>query len=128
MNKRSFHPISLFFRAIGHECSDFFSFFFYYGKKKVIAFSINFEKNKNYLVKFFIMKRGRYNRPFLHLATMGVLGIGILIAPFLADTYPIFASKSPAFAQQLEASGKSTIEVGQDVFQTERWQKPRDKV
>ena len=60
---------------------------------------------------------------------MIALAIGILIAPFLADTYPIFAGKSPAFAlQPSKASAQSTIEVGQDVFETENSQKPRDKI
>jgi murein DD-endopeptidase MepM/ murein hydrolase activator NlpD len=107
---------------------DFISFLGYYFWRKLVRFSVRFEKNKNYLVKFFMMKRGRYNRPFLHLTTMGVLAVGILIAPFLADTYPIFASKSPAFAQQSSESAQTTIEVGQDVFETEYSVKPRDKV
>ncbi len=93
-----------------------------------MRFSARFEKNKNYLVKFFLMKRGRYNRPFLHLSTMGVLGIGMLITPYLTDTYPIFAAKSPVFAQQLSSTSQSTIEVGQDVFETERSLKPRDTI
>jgi murein DD-endopeptidase MepM/ murein hydrolase activator NlpD len=59
---------------------------------------------------------------------MGVLSVGILIAPFLADTYPIFAAKSPVFAQQSDRQSATTIEVGQDVFETELSQKPRDKV
>lgn len=74
------------------------------------------------------MKRGRYNRPFLHLTTMVVLAVGIVIAPYLTDTYPIFASRAPAFAQQLDEQKQATIEVGGDVFGTERSQKPRDKV
>lgn len=107
---------------------EFGAFLIYYSRRKVVRFSVRFEKGKNYLVKFFMMKRGRYNRPFLHLATMGVLAVGILIAPFLADTYPIFAAKSPVFAQQPASQSASTIEVGQDVFETELSQKPRDKV
>jgi murein DD-endopeptidase MepM/ murein hydrolase activator NlpD len=106
----------------------FIAFLLSYVWRKLGRFSARFEKNKNYLVKFFMMKRGRYNRPFLHLSTMGVLAIGILIAPFIADTYPILASKSPVFAQQSSESAQSTIEVGQDVFETERSQKPRDKI
>lgn len=106
----------------------FGAFFLYYCRRKIVRFSVRFEKGKNYLVKFFMMKRGRYNRPFLHLATMGVLSVGILIAPFLADTYPIFVAKNPVFAQQFDQEGKSSIEVGQDVFETELSQKPRDKV
>ncbi len=107
----------------------FIGFLFYYIHRKIVLFSIRFEKSKNHLVKFFLMKRGRYNRPFLHLITMVALAIGILIAPFIADTYPIFAGKSPAFAQQSSSAlTQSTIEVGQDVFETENSQKPRDKV
>jgi murein DD-endopeptidase MepM/ murein hydrolase activator NlpD len=124
MMKKDWNFINIFFRDVG----DFLVFFLYYSRRKVVRFSVRFEKGKNYLVKFFMMKRGRYNRPFLHLATMGVLAVGILIAPFLADTYPIFAAKSPAFAQQPDTQSASTIEVGQDVFGTELSQKPRDKV
>src|SRR6266550_2505522 len=94
MNKNASHPITLFLKKTSQEATGFFEFLLYYIKRKIIAFSVGFEKNKNRLVKLFMMKRGRYNRPFLHLATMGVLGIGVLIAPFLADTYPIFASKA----------------------------------
>ncbi len=122
--KKDRNYINIFFR----EIREFVFFLFYYIRRKIVLFSVRFEKGKNYLVKFFIMKRGRYNRPFLHLATMGVLSVGILIAPFLADTYPIFAGKSPAFAQQSDNQIASTIEVGRDVFETELSQKPRDKV
>lgn len=110
------------------EIKDFIIFFANYCWRRIIRFSVRFEKNKNYLVKFFMMKRGRYNRPFLHLATMGVLAVGILIAPFLADTYPIFAGKTPAFAQQSGNPQQTTIEVGRDVFQTQNYQGPRDKI
>lgn len=107
----------------------FVEFFFYYLKKKIIGFSRLFEQNKNYLVKFFLMKRGRYNRPFLHLTTMGVLGIGVLIAPYLADTYPIFASNASMVADLNDAAAKEqSIIVGENVFQTVRSDKPRDKV
>ncbi|HZE87422.1 MAG TPA: M23 family metallopeptidase [Methylomirabilota bacterium] len=108
--------------------TDFFSFFFYYCKRKLLIFSFGFEKNKNRLVKFFLMKRGRYNRTFLHLTTMGVLGLGVLIAPFLADTYPIFASKGSVLALTASSEAKQSILVGEEVFQTEISTKPRDKV
>src|SRR3990167_233133 len=72
----------------------FCEFLAYYLKKKVIYWSILFEKNKNILVKLFTIKRGRYSRPFLHAATMGVLSLGVAISPFLADTFPIFASRA----------------------------------
>src|SRR6185369_17010156 len=94
MVKRIFQNIFVSLHTVSKESTEFFGFLLYYGKKKLLIFSFRFEKNKNQLVKFFLMKRGRYNRPFLHLTTMAVMGVGVLVAPFLADTYPIFSSKA----------------------------------
>lgn len=106
---------------------EFLRFFFVYSQKKVITVSLFFEKNKNILVKFFMMKRGRYNRPFLHIAAMSVLGIGILIAPFLAETNPIF-SQTIASPKVDIGEEKQSVVVDENVFQTNISQKPRDKV
>ena len=107
------------------EFSGFNKFFYIYIKAKVIRISIFFETYKNILVRFFMMKRGRYSRPFLHLATMGVLGIGVISAPFLASTYPVFSSNNPLASNS--ASSQQSINVGDNVFQTDVSQKPRDK-
>lgn len=124
MRKRiSFVRLSL--KKLGEEVFDFGDFLGYYLKKKVLFVSRHFEKNKNRLVKFFLMKRGRYNRPFLHFATMGVLSIGVLIAPYLSDTYPVFSAQTPV----LTASAKtSSITVGENVFKTAVSSKVRDKI
>lgn len=106
----------------------FLVFFAQYIKKKVIRVSLAFEKNKNVLVRFFIMKRGRYNRPFLHIATMGVLGIGALIAPFLADTYPVFSGRPSVLATIGSPKQGQSITVDDNVFQTAVSQKPRDTI
>ncbi|MDP2585268.1 MAG: hypothetical protein Q8P29_00115, partial [Candidatus Levybacteria bacterium] len=66
--------------------------------------SIIFEACKNNLVKLFTIKRGRYNRPFMHIAAMGVLGIGVIISPFLADTYPIFEGQENNVAISMPSS------------------------
>lgn len=102
----------------------FCSFLFSYLKKKVITVSFYFETHKNNLVRLFIVKRGRYNRPFLHLATISVLGLGVVLAPFLASTYPVFSQDQ---SQNYEQPQQSII-VGENVFQTEISQKPRDKI
>ncbi len=93
-----------------------------------MSFSVMFEKNKNRLVKLFLMKRGRYNRPFLHLTTIGFLGIGVLIAPFLSDTYPIFTQKAVALDLSSSQSAKHSVLAGEEVFQTQVSEKPRDKI
>ncbi len=74
------------------------------------------------------MKRGRYNRPFLHLTTMGVLGIGVLIAPFLAETYPIFADQTNNLSLASSSAEKQSALTGEEVFQTNISSKPRDKI
>lgn len=103
----------------------FLSFSVSYFKAKVVTASLSFEDKKNILVRLFIVKRGRYNRPFLHVATMGVLGIGVVLAPFLAYTYPVFSQESEGEAY-LES--QQSIIVGENVFQTDISQKPRDQV
>ncbi|MEK7572055.1 MAG: M23 family metallopeptidase [Patescibacteria group bacterium] len=109
------------------EFVNFFDFLGYYSKRKLFLFSRTFETGKNRIVKLVSMKRGRYNRPFLHLTGMGILGIGVSIAPFLAETYPLFNNKSSGLAFG-SAQTKQSIIVGDDVFQTEISKKPRDKI
>lgn len=75
------------------------------------------------------MKRGRYNRPFLHLTAMVVLGVGVIIGPFLADTYPVFSSNSSLSAKLVSSENQEqSIVVDSNVFQTDISQKPRDKI
>lgn len=57
---------------------------------------------------------------------MVVLGIGVLLAPFLASTYPVLSSRA---ASNLDfPSQTQSIIVGEDVFKTDISQKPRDKI
>jgi murein DD-endopeptidase MepM/ murein hydrolase activator NlpD len=128
MHKLSSHKYVLWMKFAGREGKEFSEFLVYYGKKKLINFSVRFEKNKNKLVKFFLMKRGRYNRPFLHLTTMGVLGVGVIIAPFLANTFPIFAAQDNTLSLASSSAEKQSALTGEEVFKTDISQKPRDKI
>lgn len=125
MNKRRFYLLRLFLIRFIVSFSGFLSFFFSYIKDKVVSFSNFFETNKNTLVRLLMAKRGRYNRPFLHIATMGVLGIGVILAPYLASTYPVFSSNT---AENTNENVRQSIAVGEDVFKTSISQKPRDKI
>lgn len=108
------------------DFAKFLSFSAFYFKKKILSVFGFFEENKNTLVHLFIAKRGRYARPFLHVATMGVLAIGVISTPFLASTYPVFSSQNSQISV-LESQEQSII-VGEDVFKTSVSQKPRDKI
>lgn len=133
MLKPSFSFLSVFWRQVQlgwrsgfSDFSEFCRFFFPYLKKKIVFLSAKFEVFKNYLVKLFTIKRGRYNRPFMHIAAMGVLVIGVIVSPFLADTYPIFQGQQNNF-QASSPNLKESIVVSSDVFQTINSVKPRDK-
>lgn len=64
----------------------------------------------------------------MHLAAMGVLGIGVIASPFLADTYPIFEGNKTNALQISSSASAESIALDADVFQTSISQKPRDKV
>ncbi|HUD44180.1 MAG TPA: M23 family metallopeptidase [Patescibacteria group bacterium] len=110
------------------EFGSFLNFLFFYCNKYVLSLSRVFEKYKNQLVKLFLAKRGRYNRPFLHITTMAVLAIGVMIAPFVADTYPIFAASSTENIPTTQSTQQQSITLGDNVFQTEIAPKPRSEV
>lgn len=110
------------------QFSQFAQFFSYYFKKKIVTISVYFEKNKNMLVRFFMMKRGRYNRPFLHISAMAVLVIGILISPIITETYPVFSQSSTESPEPEANSQKQSIIVGENVFSTRESKKPRSEV
>ena len=126
MHNHPIYRLTNFFSKFFSELSAFLSFFYSYIKNKVITASVFFENNKNNLVKLFTIKRGRYNRSFLHFVVMVVLGIGVLLAPFLASTYPVLSSRA---ASNLDFSSQTqSIIVGEDVLKTDVSQKPRDKI
>lgn len=104
----------------------FLAFLQRYGNEKLIVFSHNFEKNKNSMVKNVLIKRGKRNRIFLHISAMAVLAIGILVSPFISDS-GIFSQDSSlqTFAQE---SSSSSVLAPDDVFQTQKSEKPRDHI
>lgn len=86
------------------------------------------ESGKNILVKFFQMKRGRYSRPFLHFATILVIGLGVMVAPLLADTFPLFANASGLDKTPSPNSKEQSIAVDTNVFQTSVSSNVRSKI
>lgn len=75
-----------------------------------------------------MLKRGRYNRAFLHFSMMSVLAVGVMITPVLADTYPIFAAKNSVQRVPSPSNSEHSIEVDENVFETEISKKTRDTI
>lgn len=105
--------------------SDYLVFYF---KKKIAVLVVFFEKQKDMIVHFLLMKRGRYNRPFLHITTMGVLAVGVLVAPVLADTYPLLAEKATVNRLPAPNGQEQSISADNNVFSTSISDKPRDSI
>ena len=60
---------------------------------------------------------------------MGVLGLGVLIGPYLADTYPVFTTQVKASTDLAQAENQQqSISVSDNIFSTDASDKPRDKV
>jgi len=117
-------------KALSYLKSEFGSFLLFlstYTKDKVMFFSNIFEKNKNVIVKTILIKRGKRNRFFLHIAAMAVLSLGVLISPLITEQNP-FSKQSNllSFAQDV-ASQKQSL-APQDVFQTQLSDKPRSEI
>jgi murein DD-endopeptidase MepM/ murein hydrolase activator NlpD len=126
--KKFLISIGHFIRLRAKDFKEFWNFFLFYVKNKVLKASGAFELNKNFVVKFFLMKRGRYSRPFLHVATIGVLILGVLLTPYLASTYPVFSAQQSISPEINSPTAQQSIVVGEDVFKTNVSRKPRDKI
>lgn len=104
----------------------FLSSLVFYLHKKLIIFSYRFEGTKNLIVHLFLLKRGRYKRPFLHFGMMSILGIGLLTSPILSESWPLGATDERLRLSTSPSEVLSSIsEV--DVFQTQVSAKPRDR-
>ena len=110
------------------QFSEFSRFFTQYSKELICTSSAEFEKNKNIFVRLFMIKRGRYTRPFLHFATIAAIILGIIISPFIAGTYPVFSEESEELPETPEEVEKQPIIVGENVFSTDISQKPRSEI
>lgn len=107
----------------------FFKVLFNYFNKRIKIAIIFFEQQKDMLVKFLQMKRGRYNRPFLHITTMAVLALGVFLAPFLSDTFPIFSGNAQV-VNRIPNVGQDNQSLSTDVsvFTTDVSSKPRSSI
>ena len=98
--------------------SDFKSFLAdlgnYMARNLKISF-IRFETSKNAVVTVLYKQRGKYSRPFIHTGMFGLAGLGIILAPIVAQEFPgrrIDPWSLPASASVLSsATGGSDIDT-----------------
>lgn len=113
-------------RGLGQEILEFFRFLFSYLKSRLIFFGVNFEKIKDIIVSFLIVKRGKYSQSFLNTSFFLLVFAALIGGPVIAENNPFianyFAQKEP-IAEIVLAT-----DIYEMPFTTTFSQKPRDSI
>jgi len=108
------------------ELRQFISFILAYFKSRVLSFGANFERIKDLIVSFLIVKRGKYSQSFLNTSFFLLVATTIIAGPVIAENNPFIAT----YLAQNQSN--STSVLGTDVtslpVETSFSIKPRDKV
>jgi murein DD-endopeptidase MepM/ murein hydrolase activator NlpD len=83
--------IEPFSESIGdffHDLVDWSYFLYNYFRRKIIIGITNFEKVKDILVDFLIVKRGRYSKHFLNISFLFLIAGAVVVSPIIAQYYP----------------------------------------
>lgn len=113
-------------KSFGLELLFFLKALIFYFQNKIVGVSLKFEFAKDIIVRLVMFKRGRYKRPFLHFGMMSLLGLGVLVAPILAQNNPLISNET--LNQSSTPSEVLSSISDLDVFQTQVSPKPRDKI
>lgn len=74
--------------AFAEELKLFFKDFGYYVSKKLHFSFLKFEANKNVFVSSLYKQRGKLSRKLIHTGMAGLAGVGMMIAPVIAQEFP----------------------------------------
>lgn len=108
-----------------NELQLFIEFLKGYGRSKVVTFGVNFEKLKDLLVAFLVVKRGKYSSSFLN-TTFFLLVAGALISgPIIAENNPFISSATDTGSVR---TGVVSYNPDENALTTVISVKPRDKI
>lgn len=97
-------------------------------KGKVLHSAQTFEKIKDILVDVLMAKRGVHQRSFLHIGLVVLISGGVIIAPLVAEDYPILGNVRNISAEETPSSVLNVqTSVSDQETTTQRSEKPRDK-
>jgi murein DD-endopeptidase MepM/ murein hydrolase activator NlpD len=100
----------------------------YYAERRLVQLSHWFEKHKDSVVDMLMVRRGMYQRPFLHFS-VGVLFVtGIFAGPILADSYPRGGVSQDLASFTPPSAVLTSLDFSNYGVATERSDKPRDQV
>lgn len=102
--------------AFTEELKQFFTEFGYYITKKLHFSFLRFEESKGAFVTTLYKQRGKYARKLIHTGMAGLAGVGMIIAPIIAQEFPgrsvnpwDIESKPQVLSATTEAGGTTTL-------------------
>ncbi|OGK40137.1 hypothetical protein A3F34_03320 [Candidatus Roizmanbacteria bacterium RIFCSPHIGHO2_12_FULL_44_10] len=107
------------------ELVEFTNFFFTYIKSRLLGWGTRFEKIKDIVVAFLVVKRGKYSQSFLNTSFFLLISFTLVGGPVVVENNPFISdsfSQNEAIAQNVLSTDTSAIS-----FQTTISEKPRDK-
>ncbi|MEK7165719.1 MAG: peptidoglycan DD-metalloendopeptidase family protein [Patescibacteria group bacterium] len=114
-------------RAISwvREFGEFIRIAAHYVQKRGYQGWVWLEAKKDIVVSFLVTKRGIYQRPFLHSSFFSLIGVGIVIAPIIATSYPSQAAQG---LENFIPPSAVLSSLDNQEFSTEESSKPRDSI
>lgn len=74
------------------DLREFGSFLFSYFRSRLLAFGVSFEKIKDLMVAFLIVKRGKYSSSFLNTSFFLLIVATVIAGPIIAENNPFISS------------------------------------
>lgn len=70
------------------ETREWLDFLYCFSRKKIIKAAVDFERIKDVLVDFLLVKRGRYSKHFMNISFLFIVAGAIIGGPVIAEFYP----------------------------------------
>ena len=116
-----------YFKLLFEDIRSWREGWYHYTERRLRAFALRFETQKDVVVDILMARRGTYQRPFLHLSLGILLVAGVLGAPIIANAYP---GGLPNELKDFTPSSAVATSLDPTEFgvQTQVSEKPRDQV
>lgn len=105
--------------SLGQEIKDFALSFYTYCRRRAYQAFARFEIIKTWLTEKLYKQRGRWARPFEHVSFAGLVILGILLAPIIAESYSERSFSYGNVPMVLGVATEATTSISE---------KPRDRI
>lgn len=110
------------------EIREFLSFISSYFVLRIVSFGAVFEKIKDVIVAFLIVKRGKYSSSFLNTSFFLIIATAFIAGPIIAENNPFIASFEGVRSQSQYKAAIVSYNPYESSMSTIISAKPRDKI